>query len=53
MLGGMLEYTSLLIGYQNLLLIVIGFYVLSALLLRPRAPSTVAETEAPLPVAAT
>jgi hypothetical protein len=34
MLGGMLEYTSLLIGYRHLLLLVIGFYVLSALLLR-------------------
>ncbi len=34
MVGGMLEYTSLLLGYRNLLLLVIGFYVLSALLLR-------------------
>ncbi len=33
MVGGMLEYTSLLLGYRNLLLFVIAFYVLSALLL--------------------
>ena len=46
MLGGMLEYLSLLIGYQNLLLVVIGFYVLSALFLRRR--QTTAE---PLPAA--
>src|ERR1700716_551036 len=39
MLGGMLEYASLLIGYRHLLLIVIGFYVVSALLLRRRAPA--------------
>src|SRR5438270_9471479 len=39
MLGGMLEYVSLLIGYRHLLLIVIGFYVLSAFLLRRRAPA--------------
>ena len=38
MLGGMLEYASLLIGYRNLLLIVIAFYVLSALLLRGASP---------------
>src|SRR6202011_4894907 len=36
MLGGMLEYASLLIGYRNLLLIVIAFYVLSAVLTRRR-----------------
>ena len=55
MVGGALEYASLLIGYQNLLLIVIGFYILSALLLRPRAAATVAETEpeSVVPVAAT
>jgi hypothetical protein len=45
MLGGMLEYTSLLIGYQNLLLIVIAFYLLSAMLLRRRQPATVSEPE--------
>ena len=38
MLGGMLEYASLLIGYRHLLLIVIGFYLLSAILWR-REPS--------------
>jgi hypothetical protein len=38
MVGGMLEYTSLLIGYQHLLLLVIGFYLLSAALLR-RGPA--------------
>ena len=53
MLGGMLEYTSLLIGYQNLLLIVIGFYLLSALLLRWRAPARATEAETRVPVAAT
>jgi hypothetical protein len=54
MLGGMLEYTSLLIGYQNLLLIVIGFYLLSALLLRRReAASVAAESDTRVPVGAT
>ena len=53
MLGGMLEYASLLIGYRHLLLIVIGFYVLSALLLRRREPATSVESEARVPVAAT
>jgi hypothetical protein len=53
MLGGMLEYASLLIGYQNLLLIVIGFYLLSAVLLRRRAPAPQTETETRVPVAAT
>jgi hypothetical protein len=52
MLGGMLEYASLLIGYQNLLLLVIGFYVLSAVLLRRREPAAVAETETRVPAAA-
>src|SRR5260370_39061380 len=51
MLGGMLEYASLLVGYQNLLLIVIGFYMLSAVLLRRREPAMVAESDARLPVA--
>ena len=50
MVGGMLEYTSLLIGYQNLLLIVIAFYLLSAALLRRRAPATVTEPESRVPV---
>jgi hypothetical protein len=48
MLGGMLEYTSLLIGYRNLLLIVIAFYVLSAVLLRVRrrpVAATAAESQ--------
>jgi SAM-dependent methyltransferase len=53
MLGGMLEYASLLIGYRHLLLIVIGFYVLSALLLRRREPARSVESEARVPVAAT
>src|SRR5207247_11045664 len=53
MLGGMLEYASLLIGYRHLLLIVIGFYVLSALLLRRRAPAPAAEADSRVPVAAT
>jgi hypothetical protein len=53
MLGGMLEYASLLIGYRHLLLIVIGFYVLSALLLRRREPAATAESGARVPVAAT
>jgi SAM-dependent methyltransferase len=53
MLGGMLEYASLLIGYRHLLLIVIGFYVLSAVLLRRREPATTVESEARVPVAAT
>ena len=55
MLGGMLEYTSLLIGYQHLLLLVIGFYLLSAVLLRWRAGATVpvpAHDQDKLPVAA-
>ena len=53
MLGGMLEYASLLIGYQNLLLIVIGFYVLSALLLRRREPAELPESESRAAAAAT
>jgi len=53
MLGGMLEYASLLIGYQNLLLIVIGFYLLSAVLLRRREPAAVPESDTRVPVAAT
>ena len=54
MLGGALEYASLLIGYQNLLLIVIGFYVLSAVLLRPREPAPQTEADdSRVPVAAT
>jgi spermine/spermidine synthase len=53
MLGGMLEYASLLLGYQNLLLIVIVFYVLSAALLRRREPAKVPEPDARVPVAAT
>jgi hypothetical protein len=52
MLGGMLEYASLLLGYRHLLLIVIGFYVLSALLLRPRQPAPATEPETRVPVAA-
>jgi Spermine/spermidine synthase domain len=46
MLGGMLEYASLLIGYQNLLLIVIAFYLLSALLSRRRIRRPSRELEA-------
>jgi hypothetical protein len=34
MAGGMLEYTSLLIGYRHLLLLVIAFYVIAAVLWR-------------------
>jgi hypothetical protein len=44
MVGGMLEYTSLLLGYRHLLLLVIGFYVLSALLLRARPAEQLART---------
>ena len=53
MLGGMLEYASLLIGYRNLLLIVIAFYVLSALLLRRRIGSRASRSRrrGPRPVA--
>jgi hypothetical protein len=52
MFGGMLEYASLLIGYRQLLLLVIGFYLLSALLLRRRAPVPISiEPEARVPVA--
>jgi hypothetical protein len=43
----------LLIGYRHLLLIVIGFYVVSALLLRRREPATTIEAEARVPVAVT
>jgi hypothetical protein len=53
MLGGMLEYASLLIGYRHLLLIVIGFYVVSALLLRRRAPAAEMEADSRVPVAVT
>ncbi len=41
MVGGMLEYTSLLLGYRNLLLFVMAFYVLSALLLWTRRTAEV------------
>jgi hypothetical protein len=54
MVGGALEYASLLLGYQNLLLIVIGFYALSLALMRPPEPAS--QTEEPdtrVPVAAT
>jgi SAM-dependent methyltransferase len=51
MLGGMLEYASLLLGYRNLLIIVIAFYVVSALLLRRRRSATAPEAEARVPVA--
>jgi hypothetical protein len=54
MLGGMLEYASLLLGYRHLLLIVIAFYVISALLLRSRRRAVVPEAEpeprVPVPV---
>ncbi|MBV9578362.1 MAG: spermidine synthase [Chloroflexi bacterium] len=54
MVGGALEYASLLIGYRNLLLIVILFYLVSAALLRRRAPAEVPETDdSRLPVPAT
>ena len=54
MVGGMLEYASLLIGYRQLLVIVIAFYLLSAWLLRRREPAeAAAEKEARVPVAAT
>jgi hypothetical protein len=46
MLGGMLEYASLVIGYRQLLLLVIAFYLISAWLLRRRR---VYETVAPEP----
>jgi hypothetical protein len=36
MVGGMLEYTSLLIGYRDLLLLVMAFYVIAGLLARVR-----------------
>jgi Spermine/spermidine synthase domain len=53
MVGGMLEYTSLLLGYRNLLLFVIAFYVISGLLLRgSKVPATVgAADQERLPVA--
>jgi uncharacterized protein YqgC (DUF456 family) len=53
MLGGMGEYLSLLTGYQNLLLIVIAFYLLSAFLLRRRQPEPIREPETRVQVAAT
>jgi Spermine/spermidine synthase domain len=46
MLGGMLEYASLVIGYRHLLLLVIAFYLISAWLLRRRR---VSKTVAPEP----
>lgn len=36
MVGGMLEYAALLLGYRHLLLLVLAFYALSGLLLSPR-----------------
>ncbi len=54
MLGGMLEYASLLIGYRHLLLIVIAFYVISAWLLRRRrVGEAVVESDSRVPVAVT
>jgi hypothetical protein len=53
MLGGMLEYASLLIGYRHLLLIVIAFYLLSAYLLQRREAAQATETDARVLVAAT
>jgi hypothetical protein len=38
MLGGLAEYTSMLLGFQHLVLVAIGFYVLSALLARAFRP---------------
>jgi hypothetical protein len=40
MVGGMLEYGALLIGYRHLLLLVIGFYVLAGARGLPRERST-------------
>jgi SAM-dependent methyltransferase len=48
MLGGLAEYTSMLLGFRYLMFVAIAFYVLSAVL-RPRP----AEALAPEPVAAT
>ncbi len=54
MLGGALEYASLLIGYRNLLLIVILFYLVSAALMRRREPAPQPESDdTRVPVAAT
>jgi hypothetical protein len=53
MVGGALEYASLLLGYQNLLLIVIGFYALSLVLLRRQEPAPETEPDTRVPVAAT
>jgi hypothetical protein len=39
MVGGMLEYTALLFGYRNLLLLAIGFYALAALSQARRQPA--------------
>jgi hypothetical protein len=43
MVGGMLEYTSLLIGYRDLLLLVIAFYMIAGLLARLRRPDQQAD----------
>ena len=43
---------SLLIGYQHLLLLVIGFYLLSAALLRRRPAHVMTRAEEQVPVAA-
>lgn len=54
MIGGMLEYASLLIGYRNLLLLVIVFYLLSGVLIRYRVRAPQAEADdTRVPVAAT
>ncbi len=45
MVGGALEYASLLIGYRNLLLIVILFYLVSAALMRRREPAPQPESD--------
>jgi hypothetical protein len=37
MLGGLAEYSSMLLGFQYLMLVAVAFYALSAVLPRPPA----------------
>jgi hypothetical protein len=40
-IGGLLEYSSLILGFRNLLLIALGLYILSYLaLLRTKKPAS-------------
>ena len=51
MLGGLAEYSSMLLGFQYLVLVALGFYVLSLLLVK-RKPVAAQVVDAPRRLAA-